>query len=87
MSIELKPNNSGITLSDQDFEDHIDRLGSGVGKTRLHKVAMSDLDRGLFETSATPVGKNRTCWIMKLMREPGKCKLPRGFGRLSGKSI
>lgn len=86
MSIELKPINNGTTFSEQDFNDHNDRLGSGVGKTRLHKVAVFDLDRGLFETSATSVGK-LFCWIMKLKREPGKCKLPRGFGRLSGRII
>jgi hypothetical protein len=87
MSIELKPNNNDITFSEQDFKDHNYRSGSGIGKTRLHKVAVSDLDQGLFETSEIPVGKYRTCWIMKLKREPGKCKLPRGFGQLSGKSI
>jgi hypothetical protein len=86
MSIELKPNNNGTTFSEHDIKDHNDRLGSGVGKTRIH-IPVSDLDRGLYETSAALTGNYRTSWIMKLKREPGKCKLPRGFGRLSGKNI
>lgn len=53
----------------------------------IKKIPISDLKRGLYETQAGPVGNYRTCWIMKLKREPGKCKLPRGFGRLSGKQV
>ncbi len=87
MNIKLKKNDAGITFTDKDFKDHNDRLGSGKGKTRLLKVSVSDLDRGLHETSAMLVGNYRTSWIMKLKREPGKCQLPRGFGNLSGKQI
>jgi hypothetical protein len=53
----------------------------------LIKMPVSDLDRGQFETSAQLVGNYRTSWIMKLTREPSACKLPRGFGRLSGKNV
>ena len=86
MNIKLKPN-SNVTFTEQDFKDHNDRLGSGVGKSRLVEIPVNDLQRGLFETSAKPVGNYRTSWVMKLKREPGKCKLPRGFGYLSGKNI
>lgn len=53
-----------------------------------HKPAVfDDLSRGLFESAAEPVGNYRTVWIMKLRREKGKCRLPRGFGYLSGKLV
>ncbi|WP_240224591.1 hypothetical protein [Rheinheimera hassiensis] len=48
---------------------------------------VSDLDQGIFETSALPKGNYRTSWIMKLRREKSKCRLPRGFGKLSGKTV
>jgi hypothetical protein len=51
------------------------------------KMPVSDLDRGIFETTAQLVGNYRTAWIMKLKRQPDQCKLPRSFGRLSGRSI
>lgn len=59
-------------------------VGAGKG---LVKIQMTDLDIGLYETSPNPISKYRTSWIMKLKHEPGKCKLPRGFGHLSGKNI
>lgn len=51
------------------------------------KVEVNDLKQGLFETSATPKGNYRTFWIMRLRRESGKSRLPRGFGFLSGKQV
>lgn len=50
-------------------------------------IPVSDLLCGLYETKAMSVGNYRTSWIMKLKHEPGKCKLPRGFGSLSGKLV
>lgn len=57
-----------------------------MAKTIL-RLKVSDLDQGIFETSATPKGNYRTLWIMKLRREKSKCRLPRGFGKLSGKTV
>lgn len=57
-----------------------------MAKTIL-RLKLSDLDQGIFETSATPKGNYRTLWIMKLRREKSKCRLPRGFGKLSGKTV
>ena len=73
--------------NEQDIKDHMEWFGSGMAKSRLVQVPVSDLFRGLTETSANPVGNYRTTWIMILRREPGKCKLPRGFGHLSGKQV
>jgi len=53
----------------------------------IARIKVSDLEAGLHETSSTPTGNHRTSWIMKLRREPSKCKLPRGFGYLSGKHV
>jgi hypothetical protein len=53
----------------------------------IARIKVSDLEAGLYETSPVPTGNQRICWIMKLRREPGKSKLPRGFGLLSGKCI
>ena len=53
----------------------------------INRIPVSDLNRGLFETSVNPVGTYRTSWIMQLRRKPNKCQLPRGFGKLSGKQI
>ena len=78
-----------VWLDKKTVEDHVKGVGRGTGKgkSRLVEIPVNDLQRGLFEASAKPVGNYRTSWIMKLKREPGKCKLPRGFGYLSGKNI
>jgi len=47
----------------------------------------SDIEVGLYEASAQPKGNYRSVWIMKLRRKNEKCKLPRGFGFLSGKAV
>lgn len=57
-----------------------------MAKTIL-RTKVSDLDQGIYETSATPKGNYRTSWIIKLRREKGTCRLPRGFGKLSGKMV
>jgi hypothetical protein len=51
------------------------------------KIQTTDLQVGLYETAARPKGTYRTVWIMKLRREKGKSRLPRGFGKLSGRII
>jgi len=53
----------------------------------IKRIKVCDLKQGLMESSATPVGTYRTFWIMKLRHEKSRCKLPRGFGYLSGMSI
>lgn len=53
----------------------------------IRRIAVSDLDRGLSESKTKPVGGYRTYWIMRMRREKSKCKLPRGFGKLSGKFV
>lgn len=87
MSTELNKSNDDIYWNKQDIKDHMEWFGSGMAKSRLVQVPVSDLFRGLTETSANPVGNYRTTWIMILRREPGKCKLPRGFGHLSGNAL
>ena len=53
----------------------------------IKRMNVTDLEQGLMESSATPVGTYRTFWIMKLRYQKGRCKLPRGFGYLSGKYV
>lgn len=55
--------------------------------TGIARIKVSDLEAGIYESSHIPKGNYRTAWIMKLRQEPSKCKLPRGFGHLSGKHI
>ncbi|MEZ9699109.1 hypothetical protein AB4455_12545 [Vibrio sp. 10N.261.46.E12] len=49
----------------------------------IKSVKLKDVEIGLYETSATPVGNWRTSWIMQLRRRPGRCKVPRGFGNFT----
>ncbi len=37
----------------------------------IKRVKVCDLEQGLMESSATPVGTYRTFWIMKLRQEKG----------------
>jgi len=53
----------------------------------IKRMKVTDLEQGLVESSATPVGTYRTFWIMKLRHQKSRCKLPRGFGHLSGKYV
>ena len=55
------------------------RVGVIDLKKKIMKVNVSDIQRGLHETAATPCGNWRTSWIMQLRQRPGKCKVPRGF--------
>ena len=43
------------------------------------KFNLSDVQQALYETAPAPTGNWRKYWTMKLHREPGKCRLPRGF--------
>lgn len=54
---------------------------------QILKIQPTDLQLGLYETAARPKGTYRTLWIIKLRRDKGKSRLPRGFGKLSGKMI
>lgn len=83
----LSESNDDIWWDEQDIKEHLEWFGSGMAKSSLVQVPVSDLFRGLTETSANPVGNYKTTWIMILRREPGKCKLPRGFGHLSDKQV
>tara|TARA_B100000446_G_scaffold83930_1_gene79189 strand:- start:13815 stop:14060 length:246 start_codon:yes stop_codon:yes gene_type:complete len=76
-----------IYFNEQDIKEHIYWSGISMGKIRLMQEPVHDLIQGLAETSSNPIGNYRTAWIMRLRREPGKCKLPRGFGHLSGKQV
>jgi hypothetical protein len=49
----------------------------------IARIKVTDLEAGIYESSHIPKGTYRTAWIMKLRHVPSKCKLPRGFGRLS----
>ena len=55
--------------------------------TGIARIKVSDLEAGIYESSHIPKGTYRTAWVMKLRHEPSKCKLPRGFGHMSGKNI
>lgn len=55
--------------------------------SNIKKIKVSDLEQGLLETSVQPKGNWRTSWIMRLSCRPEKCRIPRGFGYLSGKYI
>lgn len=48
---------------------------------------ISDLMQGLLSTSAAPAGNYRAQWLSTLRRRPGKNRIPRGFGSLSGEYI
>lgn len=50
-------------------------------------IKISDLHQGVFGSTARPGGNYRTSWIMMLRRKKTKCKLPRGFGSFSGKTV
>jgi len=49
----------------------------------IKRMKLIDIEIGLHETSAKPVGNWRTSWIMQLKQRPGRCKVPRGFGSFS----
>lgn len=54
---------------------------------RVKRIKLSDVEIGLFHSTHLISGRPKTAWTMKLMREPSKCRLPRGFSKSSSMSV
>lgn len=54
---------------------------TGNSSTNFVRVHLSDIEKGLLDTSPVPRGNWRSYWVMNLNRQPSSCRLPRGFGK------
>lgn len=79
MTEEANPRVGATTKAESVAKRIVNLIPSEPG-TQIKRSKVSDIQCGLYETSAHPVGNWRTSWIMQLRRNAGKCKVPRGFG-------
>lgn len=56
-------------------------------RNTILRSTVSDLTQGLYSSSLTPKGNYRAVWLTQLRRRNQECRIPRGFGSLSGKFI
>lgn len=68
MSIEFTPKKDGVWLSSQYIKDHNDRLGSGVGRTRIHETVFSELKSKSPAKAAYCISIFKRCWRVQLPR-------------------
>ncbi|BDP33541.1 TPA: hypothetical protein KDZ08_004966 [Vibrio parahaemolyticus] len=55
----------------------------GNTSTDVVRVHLSDIEKGLLDTSPMPRGNWRSSWVMYLSKQPCSCRLPRGFGKFN----
>ena len=79
MTVDAKPRVGATTKAESVAKRIVNLIPSEPG-TQIKRSKVSDIQCGLYETSAHPVGNWRTSWTMQLRRNAGKCKVPRGFG-------
>jgi hypothetical protein len=69
MNITFSPKEDTPLISSQDFKEHMSRLGSGVGKTQIHKFIFADLKL------KSPA---RAAYCISVFKRCGRVQLPRG---------
>lgn len=71
MEIETLTNAKGPT-------EYFDAL-KGQMKKKMVRIALTEIELGLYDTSPKPCGKYKHFWVMRLRRLSGRHRLPRGF--------
>ncbi|EJL6462630.1 hypothetical protein HPY09_19920 (plasmid) [Vibrio cholerae] len=89
IEIHQQDNPKDFDLSDgkQEAKARVtaNRITGLMGNTSTNsvRVHLSDIERGLLDTSPNPRGNWRTFWVMYLSKQPCSCRLPRGFGQFN----
>lgn len=62
-----------IIEADYSYGEHKQQI------SRTKRKKLNYFEIAIHESSHLPKGLPKTCWIMKLKQQPGKCRLPRGI--------